>query len=287
MGGGKGDLMVEAPELPFARTAAPYERDVLAVCYQVSGSVHEARDLLRRTWLRAEQEYADQMGPVRDWLRRLAVEVSVAALDGRDGRPLPTTVRQASDHPEGDLDERHEVLWLEPIPDDLLGTAATGVPLAEITALQQLPLHDRAQRVLAGIQPAASPDLSDAQMQVVLEKWRHAFEEYEVDEIAELLAEDAVWEMPPFAAWFRGRAAIARLIRSACPAEGPGDQVLVPVNANGQPGFALYMRDPVTKAHKAFQIQVLTLSGAGVVHATVFFDLSLFDVFGLPQVLSP
>ena len=187
--------------------------------------------------------------------------------------------------PEGDLDERHEVLWLEPIPDELLGTAATGVPLEEITALQQLPLHDRAERVLAGIQPPASTGLSDAQMQVVLEKWRHAFEEYQVDEIAGLLSEDAVWEMPPFAAWFKGRTAIARLIRSACPAEGPGDQRLVPVSANGQPGFALYMRDPVTGAHKAFQIQVLTLSGGEVVHATVFFDLSLFDVFGLPQVL--
>lgn len=258
---------------------------MLAICYQLSGSVHEARELLRETWLRAEQEYVGQAGPVGDWLRRLAVDVSVAALEGKNGRPLPTTLREASDQPEGNLDERNEVLWLEPIPDELLGTAATGVPLAEITALQQLPLPDRAERVLAGFQRAQPSELSDSQMAVVLEKWRHAFEEYEVDQIAELLSEDAVWEMPPFAAWFRGRAAIGRLIRSACPAEGPGDQVLVPVRANGQPGFALYMRDPVTQTHRAFQIQVLTLTGAGVVHAAVFFDLSLFDVFGLPRQL--
>jgi RNA polymerase sigma-70 factor (ECF subfamily) len=62
--------------------------------------------------------------------------------------------------------------------------------------------------------------------------------------------------------------------------------VLIPVEANGQPGFALYMRDPVSRQHRAFQIQVLTLTAAGVAHATVFFDLSLFDAFGLPQLLS-
>jgi len=120
--------MVDAPELPFARTAGPYERDVLAACYRMSGSVHDARELLRQTWQRAEREYADQLGPVRDWLKELAVEVSVSALAGRDSRPLPSGVRPASDQPEGDLDARHEVLWLEPIPDNVLGPAATGSP---------------------------------------------------------------------------------------------------------------------------------------------------------------
>jgi RNA polymerase sigma-70 factor (ECF subfamily) len=61
---------------------------------------------------------------------------------------------------------------------------------------------------------------------------------------------------------------------------------MVPLVANGQPGFALYMRDPVTQAHRAFQIQVLTLTVAGIAHAVVSFDLTLFDVFGLPELLS-
>ncbi len=279
--------MIDLPDLPFARTAGPYEREVLATCYRMSGSVHDARDLLRETWRRAEHEYAEQEGPVREWLRGLAVEVSVTALDGRERRPLPTQVRSASDTPEGDLDERHEVLWLEPIPDDVLGPATTGVSLAEVTALQQLPPPERAALVRAG--PPATPPpgelLSDAE-QALLEQWARAFEEYDVDAITALLAPEAVWEMPPFAAWFRGSTAIGRLIRAACPAERAGDQVMVPVRANGQPGFALYMRDPATREHRAFQIQVLTLTGAGVSHAVAFFDLSLFEVFGLPQLLS-
>jgi hypothetical protein len=31
---------------------------------------------------------------------------------------------------------------------------------------------------------------------------------------------------------------------------------------------------------------VLTLSAAGVAHAVVFFDLTLFDMFGMSQLLS-
>jgi len=120
----------------------------------------------------------------------------------------------------------------------------------------------------------------------LLSRWAQAFEDYDVDAITGLLTEDAVWEMPPFAAWFRGSAAIGRLIRAACPAEAAGDQVMVPVRANGQPGFALYMRDPATQSHRAFQIQVLTLTAAGVAHAVAFFDLSLFEAFGLPELLA-
>lgn len=278
--------MTDVAEHPFARTAGPYERDVLAACYRMAGSLGEARDLLGRTWQRAEREYADQVGPVREWLHGLAVEVAVEALSGQDGRPLPTTIRPASDAPEGDLDERFEVLWLEPIPDEVLGPASTGVSLAEVTALQQLPVADRAALVRARrsvLDP--SPALSDAEELSLLERWAAAFEAYDVDAISALLEAEAVWEMPPFAGWFRGRSSIERLIRTACPAEGPGDQVMVPVRANGQPGFALYMRDRESGKHRAFQIQVLTLTPDGVSHAVAFFDRALFAAFGLPELL--
>jgi RNA polymerase sigma-70 factor (ECF subfamily) len=205
-------------------------------------------------------------------------------------------------------------------PADVVAAKET-VRLALVTALQHLPPRQRAVLVLRDVlrfsaaevaeqldttaaavnsmlqrahaqlaEVDGDPDSArlptDERQRQMLARWAEAFEAYDVDAIKALLTEDAVWEMPPFAAWFRGSNAIARLIRSACPAEGPGDQVMVPLVANGQPGFALYMRDPVTQAHRAFQIQVLTLTTAGVAHAVVFFDLTLFDVFGLPQLLS-
>jgi RNA polymerase sigma-70 factor, ECF subfamily len=58
----------------------------------------------------------------------------------------------------------------------------------------------------------------------------------------------------------------------------------VPTEANGQPAFALYMIEDDGAWH-AFQLQVVTLTEAGISHMTVFFDLSLFTTFGLPLTL--
>ena len=58
---------------------------------------------------------------------------------------------------------------------------------------------------------------------------------------------------------------------------------MVPVTANGQPCFALYMRDPDDGLHKAFQIQQLTVRDGRVAHVTCYFDTSLFERFGLPM----
>ena len=60
---------------------------------------------------------------------------------------------------------------------------------------------------------------------------------------------------------------------------------MVPVGANGQPAYGLYMRQP-DGTHAAFQLQVLTVSAGRVARVAVFFDLSLFDRFGLPPTLT-
>ena len=36
----------------------------------------------------------------------------------------------------------------------------------------------------------------------------------------------------------------------------------------------------------AFQLQVVTLRGGRIAHVVAFFDLDLFDTFGLPRVLA-
>jgi RNA polymerase sigma-70 factor, ECF subfamily len=125
--------------------------------------------------------------------------------------------------------------------------------------------------------------LDDEHAKSLLADYLAAFENYDVKRIVELLAEDAVWEMPPYVSWYQGSAAIGRLIDTHCPAEGPGDQIMVPTSANGQPAFGLYMMQPDGK-HHAFQLQVLTLTNQGVSHVAVFFDTSLFAEFGLPEV---
>ena len=189
------------------------------------------------------------------------------------------------------------------------------VGLEFVSALQRLPAEQRAALTLRDVErwPSAaiaevletSPFAVDnliadardrfdpgpghqaaADQRLLLERYALAFEQYDVPAIVELFDTDAIWEMPPFTSWFRGPRNIGRLISTHCPAEGPGDQVLVPIKANGQPGFAVYMRDPVDNVHRAFQIQVLTLAVTGIIHAVAFFDLTLFEAFNLPDLFT-
>lgn len=156
------------------------------------------------------------------------------------------------------------------------------ISVASVNSLLQ-----RARAQVDEVAPAADtvtePD--DAEQRELLQKYVDAFESYDIDAIVRLFTDEATWQMPPFLNWVRGAQNIGRLIASNCPAKRAGDMRLLPTVANGQPAFGLYMRDPVDGVHKAFQIQVLSMTAAQVAHAVVFFDLSLFDTFGLPQVL--
>ncbi|GAA3576123.1 sigma-70 family RNA polymerase sigma factor [Microlunatus spumicola] len=130
-----------------------------------------------------------------------------------------------------------------------------------------------------------APELDDARKRALLAEYVDAFERYDVPRIVALLSADVVWEMPPFTGWYTGAEEIGALIETNCPAERPGDQMLVEVSANGGPAFALYMRDPVDGVHRAFHLQVPTLGADGVTHVRVFFDPGLFARFGLPEEL--
>jgi RNA polymerase sigma-70 factor (ECF subfamily) len=59
---------------------------------------------------------------------------------------------------------------------------------------------------------------------------------------------------------------------------------MVPAAANGQPAFGLYKRDE-EGVLRAFQLQVLSVTPEGVSHVSVFFDTSLFPLFGLAEHL--
>jgi RNA polymerase sigma-70 factor, ECF subfamily len=117
----------------------------------------------------------------------------------------------------------------------------------------------------------------------LLDRYCRALEDKNIPVIVELFTADAVWEMPPFVGWYQGPADIGTLIETQCPA-GPGGLRTVPTEANGQPAFGVYILGDDGGWH-AFQLQVLTLDGARISHATVFFDLSLFPKFGLAMDL--
>ena len=58
---------------------------------------------------------------------------------------------------------------------------------------------------------------------------------------------------------------------------------MVPVAANGQPGFACYRVGGDGRQH-AHAVQVLPVGGAGIARIVSFNQPELFAVFGLPEL---
>jgi RNA polymerase sigma-70 factor, ECF subfamily len=168
---------------------------------------------------------------------------------------------------------------------DVLGWQASEVADAldvSVAAVNSALQRGRAQ--LAKHRMAEPAEVTDERARQLLDDYLAAFEDYDVGRIVSLLTEDAVWEMPPFAGWYRGRADIGRLIADRCPTDGPGQMRLLPASANGQPVFAVYHLEE-DGLFRPFQLQQLTVGDAGVTHVACYFDLNLFQAFGLPEVL--
>ncbi|HWB35474.1 MAG TPA: sigma-70 family RNA polymerase sigma factor [Rugosimonospora sp.] len=314
----------------FQELADPYRRELLAHCYRMLGSIHDAEDLVQETYLRAWRSYGDFEGrsSLRTWLYRIATNVCLTAIDQRGRRPMPSGLGAPSDDPERPVVASPEVPWLEPAPDAVLGADAAdpativaareSTRLAFVAALQHLPAKQRVVLILrdvlkwraaevaellgtstaavnSALQRARAQLEQDAPMRDelveptdpeqrdLLERYAKAFEDADITGLIELFKKDVVWEMPPFPEWFVGAEHVVRLIIAQC-RPGPGDIRMVPAAANGQPAFGLYKRDE-EGVLRAFQLQVLSVTPEGVSHVSVFFDTSLFPLFGLAEHL--
>jgi RNA polymerase sigma-70 factor (ECF subfamily) len=261
---------------------------------------------------------------MRTWLHRIATNACLNALESRTRRPLPIGLGAPNSDPGDTLVEQREVPWLEPMPDSMVGADPAAVVagresirLAVVAAMQFLPPRQRAvlilrdalqipaaevadmlqmttasvnsalQRARAQLQEAApdadqvtEPEESDRRE--MLDRFVAAFEAKDTTAMLSIFTKDAVWEMPPFTGWYQGPDDIARLVHTWCPG-APYDMRLVPTRANGQYAFGLYMRDG--DVFKPFNLPVLTLTPDGVSHVSCFFDLRLFETFGLPASL--
>src|SRR3954469_23070959 len=149
-----GTLMsVTTEEDSFTRLTDPYRKELLAYCYRMLGSVHDAEDLVQEIYLRAWRSYDGFEGraSLRTWLFRIATNACLNALQHSSRRVLPSGLAGPTEtDPELPTHVR-EVPWLTALPDGLVvpvpvdparGDPANlvdtrqGVRLALIAALQ-------------------------------------------------------------------------------------------------------------------------------------------------------
>jgi RNA polymerase sigma-70 factor (ECF subfamily) len=123
----------------------------------------------------------------------------------------------------------------------------------------------------------------DPRQRRLLDQYAAAFENADGIALSCLLREDAVLEMPPSPTWFAGRDQIGVFLSARLLGQ-PGDFKMVRVAANGQPGFAAYLRDRDGN-YRAHAVQVLTVDAASIARVVSFNQPELFALFGLPPVL--
>ncbi|MGY1583915.1 sigma factor [Streptomyces sp. MN13] len=127
-----------------------FRPELIAHCYRILGSIHDAEDPVQETYLRAWQVFGRFEGrsSVRRWLYKIATRVCLTALETRTHRPLPSGLgAPADDHRVAVAPREPSAAWLQLAPDALFSADApaaivagrTGVRLAFIAALQFLP----------------------------------------------------------------------------------------------------------------------------------------------------
>jgi RNA polymerase sigma-70 factor, ECF subfamily len=169
---------------------------------------------------------------------------------------------------------------------DALGWTAAEVavaldttPVAVNSALQRA----RAHLAQAGVQEDELSEPSDPRQRALVDRYVAAFQRADVAELAMLLTEDAVLEMPPYLNWYAGRSDYARFIARVFATHGP-DWRMTPLSANGQPAVAAYARG-ADGAYHLNTIQVFRVTNAGIKHNVTFPDPTVFDLFVLPRVM--
>jgi RNA polymerase sigma-70 factor, ECF subfamily len=129
-------------------------------------------------------------------------------------------------------------------------------------------------------QQATLRSLGDERIRQLVETYIDAWARGDVEAVALLLAEDAVFSMPPWPGWWQGRdtiAGFAKVARETCP-----DSRAMSTRANGQPAIAYYNLDPATGRFPAAALDVITLDGSVIKEITGFITPGIFPAFGLP-----
>jgi RNA polymerase sigma-70 factor (ECF subfamily) len=296
-----------------------YRRELTGYCYRMLGSAFDAEDAVQETMVRAWRslDRFEGRSALKSWLYRIATNVCLDALSGRERRARPMDLGPAQEPLFENLAELPEVTWITPLPTpDELAEQRESLRLAFVAALQHLPPKQRAalilcevlkwqaseaaelletsvasvnsalQRARATLATAdtAAPAELDDETLALLDRYVSAFEAYDIDRLTGLLHEDAIQSMPPYSMWLKGRDDLFAWWLGA--GIGCKGSKLVPVGiVNGMPGWGQFKPDP-KGGYEPWSLIVPEVSDGRIVELTFFLDTAkLFPFFGLPDHL--
>ncbi|GIH09061.1 RNA polymerase sigma factor [Rhizocola hellebori] len=146
----------------FSRLVEPLRSLLLAHCYRMLGSAHDADDALQEALLRAWRgiERFEARSSLRSWLYTVATRACLDAIEARGKRALPVDLGPSSDRAMIGERPLTEVAWLGPYPGAGLDTPSApgaryeqreAVELAFVAAMQHLAGNQRAALLLVEV----------------------------------------------------------------------------------------------------------------------------------------
>jgi RNA polymerase sigma-70 factor (ECF subfamily) len=315
--------MAEAQTIDRGRLDARLEehrRELTGYCYRMLASPFEAEDAVQETLVRAWRNFDRFEGrsSLRSWLYRIATNVCLDMLEGRERRARPMDLGPAREPVAENLNALPETTWIQPLPVDPAEAAESRetIRLAFVAALQHLPARQRAALILCevlrwqasevaelletsvasvnsalqraraaldarNLTPSEPLEPLDEEQQEFLKRYVDAFQRYDIEALTQLLHEDAKQTMPPYEMWLLGSDEILRFWQG--PGAGCRGSIMIPTVANGLPAFGQYRPSGPGGSFEPWALQVLEISDGRIVGFNAFLDTDrLFPLFGLP-----
>jgi RNA polymerase sigma-70 factor (ECF subfamily) len=291
-------------------------RRLLGFCYQMLGSPFDAedavQDVMARAWS-ARSTFDSSRASVSTWCYRIAHNVCVDRLRDAARRPLPRDLREPGLEVGAPLVPALDVPWLMPAPtswcqaSDVESAAerTADIRLAVTAMLQALPPRQRGVFVLRDVIGCTAAETADVLAMTPsavnsalqrarsalrettgrergldpasVERYARAIETADLDELATLVADDVVLEMPPVPSWSRGKEPYLAFMAQLFAWRGTRWETR-PILANSQPAMLLYR---LTKeGPEAHTVQLFDAGDSGRIgHVLVYQDARLFELF--------
>jgi RNA polymerase sigma-70 factor (ECF subfamily) len=296
------------------RTFEQYRGELTAYCYRMLGSPFEAEDAVQDTFIRAWRgfEHFEGRAALRSWLYRIATNVSLDMLNGRQRRARPMDLGPAREPEAANLHTLPETTWIEPIPDSLVddgdpadvALARDTIRLAFVAALQHLPPRQRAVLILCEVLRWKASEVGElletsvASVNSALQRARATIESADISPAASGLDEADRELLTRYVDAFQryDMDALTNLIREDASQSMPpydlwlrgrddiltwwvgpgagcrGSRVIPVTSANGSPAFGQYKPSADGDGYEPWAIQVLELSGGRIDEFTFFLD---------------